>query len=456
MSRRLGEDLQADHPGQRPSPALPSLIPNSESRDKDTMHEHRGMFQVPELASVVALNDEQQVRSAALETDFLSTDVKTSTLRVAKVLLLRDPRWDILEIDFPNKTGTPVERWIERLKAEGKKYRAVALSNWCAAPRSELSMYALFLYNLGYGNSRKVIEYLLHGEKGVPPYLKLLILNILRQSVGLSHDELHRLTAGPFEDLAPWINRIFRDDAVFDWFGRKKLPIRFYGGVTYTIIGMYDQFFQEPGTGTRFFDTSADMRIDLGGGFNTSEIERLTGCSFMSADLVTPRLQDSDEDLIIMDRRHGRRVAADASSRKTFLERQDRIRHMPFDVFQDRFPLDAESYSVFSSGFMTSTLRPSPSESSEVRAARLGATSTSVHAILRVVELAAAGKKVDLFTISRATSRAYKYKTCLMQWREGRLARLQTTDWSRVWDAGWDEVYGQIGPGNPRFLRLAH
>jgi hypothetical protein len=103
---------------------------------------------------------------------------------------------------------------------------------------------------------------------------------------------------------------------------------------------------------------------------------------------------------------------------------------------------------------MTSTLRPTASESQEVKSARLGATSTSVHAILRVVELAAAGKSVDLFTISRATSRAYRYKTCMLQWREGRIVRLQTTGFKRVWDEGWDDVYGQISPENPGFARL--
>ena len=416
------------------------------------------MFRLEDLASVAEANDESRVRSEALETNYLTTDARTSALRVAKVLLLRDPRWTLAEVDFPNRTGTAVERRIAGLIAEGLKYRAVVLANWATAFQSDLSLYSLFAYNVGHGNSERLLEYLLMGEKHSPPYLRLVLLNILKQAIGLSHDELHRLTRGDFEELAPWANRMLADEAVFDWLGRKKRPIRFYGGMTNTVLGLYDPHVADPGVGTDVFNRAADLRIDLGGGFSTSEHERLLGCSFVSADQLTPRLQDYDADLIVLERANGATAVAGEETRKRFLDAQSGIEHLPFDVFKDSFPARAQSYAIVSTGFMTSTLGAFKGESREIKGARLGTISTSVHAVLRVVELVAAGKSVDLLTIQRATSRAYKYKTCLLQWREGRLTRLQTTDDARGsrWSGGWSDVYEKISPANSRYAGLLH
>ena len=142
------------------------------------------MFELQDLASVAALNDEATVRSQATDTDYLTTDLRTSTLRVARVLLLRAPGWDQPEVDSANKTATLVERRIEALKAEGKKYRALILANGATASQSDLSMYTLFLYNARYRRSHEVLERLVTGEKWAPPYLRLVRSNILRQSGG--------------------------------------------------------------------------------------------------------------------------------------------------------------------------------------------------------------------------------------------------------------------------------
>jgi len=97
-----------------------------------------------------------------------------------------------------------------------------------------------------------------------------------------------------------------------------------------------------------------------------------------------------------------------------------------------------------------------PSAGREVMTARLGTIATSVYAIMRVMELVALGKSVDLFTIQRATSRMFRYKTCLLQWRGGRLQRLVTTDDRRSlqWRKRFSEM-GDFAPNNPRFAELA-
>lgn len=417
-------------------------------------------FDNAELTTVSALNDEADVRAEALATDYLRTDLEEATLRIARLLLLRSPEHEHAEVSFPPRgEKTPIEALADRLRAEGLRYRAVMLANWLTSDTSALAMYPLFLYNTGYGKSRAILERVLCGEKWAPPYLYLAVLNMLHQSVGLSHDALHRVTAAPFEELAPWINRLFCDDAVFDWFERKRRPLRFYGGVTNTVIGLYDEQFADPNVGTEHLARGAERAFDLGGGFNTSEIERLVGRPFVSADLITPRLSDYDGELILIDRRFPHRPAPVATEavRREFLAQQARVAHLPFDVFSSQFPTDAESYVIVSTGFMTSTLRARPSAAREAGRARLGTTATSVYAILRVMELVARGKSVDLFTIQRATSRLYHYKTCLLQWRGGRLTRLQTTPDGRsvIWKDRIEANRKKLRPGNARFAELA-
>lgn len=414
------------------------------------------MFKLSDMAGVAAINDEATVRADVLATNYLTTSVPEATLRVAKLLLLREPSYELAEGHLPNRTDTLVERLAEQLVAEGKRYRAVMLSNWATASLGKLPLYALFLYNRRYGQSHAILEQLLMGERWAPPYLKLVLLNMLRQVLELDHDQLNRLTAARLDQLAPWVNRLFLErDAVFDWMDRKRQPVRFYGGVTNTVLGMYDELFANPETGAAHIDRAAERCIDLGGGFNTSEIERLVGRSFVSADLMTPRLADYDPELIMLDGTGKRSPVADDATRRAFLARQDRVAHLRFDVFEDHFPTDANSYTIVSAGFMTSTLRAQASAKREVKAARLGTISTSVHAILRVMELVALGKSVDLFTIQRATSRMYHYKTCLLQWRSGRLERLMTTPDQRSVD--WRRRFTEqrsFQPDNPRFADL--
>jgi hypothetical protein len=412
------------------------------------------MFERAELAEVAEHNDEATVRAAALDTDYLTTSVRESTLRVAKILLLREPSCELSEVHIDNVHDTAIERLAERLAAEHEPYRAVMLANWATIRQGHIPNYALYLYNADYGSSRRILEHMLTGERWPPPYLKLAVLNMLHQSVGLSHDQLHALTSQPFRVLAPWINRLFADDRAFEWLHTKKQPIRFYGGVTNTILGFYDRLFADPAVGTAFIDRAAQRCYDLGGGFNTTEIERLVGCPFVSADLMTPRMADYDPELIMLDDRHGDvSPVANEAARREFFARQDRVAHLPFDVFQDSFPTDASSYTIVSAGFMTSTLRPTPSYDSEIKQARLGTLATSVHAIARVLELVALGKRVDLFTIQRATSRVFHYKTCLLQWREGKLVRLMTTVDPRA--ADWAEGSPHIQALDPNKKRFA-
>lgn len=80
------------------------------------------MFEREDLAEVAEINDEATVRAEALDTDYLTTSVAESTLRVAKILLLREPTYERAEVRIHNVHDTAVERLVERLEAEGQRY----------------------------------------------------------------------------------------------------------------------------------------------------------------------------------------------------------------------------------------------------------------------------------------------------------------------------------------------
>src|SRR5262249_23206697 len=145
----------------------------------------------------------------------------------------------------------------------------------------------------------------------------------------------------------------------------------------------------------------------------------------------SPRYEDYDAEICFqVHGTDGKRRIADGVTRDRFLARQRRVEYLPFNVMKDSFPDDADSYAIVSTGFITSTVRPEEKQA-EWRAepgAGVGHLGLSIHAIARVLDLVKNGKSVDLFTIQRASSRIYKYKTVLLQWREGRLLRLVTTN----------------------------
>jgi hypothetical protein len=364
-------------------------------------------------------------------------------------------------VTFPNVTGTAYEGWIERA-ARQRAYLGHILTQWVTVRRVDFSLYPVFLYNRDFARTRAVLEELLAFEHAPPPYLYLLLLNLVRQALGMSHDAIAALGQGPFDDAARHLRRLFEGDLVDRWLARKRQPLRFYAGATNTVLRLYDALLTDPRTGIEHFDRDAEARYDLGGGFNTSEIERLLDRPFTSADIVTPRLADYDPELVLHVAAPGvsHRVAT-AAERDAHLARQERVDHLPLDVLHEGFPADARSYAIVSTGFLTSTVRPAEQQADwrSDSAEGLGHLGLSVHAIARVLELVRDGKRVDLLTIQRATSRVYKYKTVLVQWRDRRLTRLVTTDdrdARRRWSpAALAELRRQIDPSGVHFARYA-
>ena len=154
----------------------------------------------------------------------------------------------------------------------------------------------------------------------------------------------------------------------------------------------------------------------------------------------------------------GKRRTADNTTRQAFLERQRAVVYLPFNVLSDSLPSNAESYGIVSTGFMTSTVRPHERQGGwKVRGAGLAHLGLSLHAVIRVVELAQKGKTVDLFTVQRASSRVFKYKTAFLAWRNGRLVDLITTTdnsrnrWTRT---ALDAIRQRINPSFRRYCKF--
>lgn len=411
-------------------------------------------FSEEELGSVIAGGDEGKVRDSALSFAYTNADQRVATLRIARLLLY--PLGDQDEIQsMHNKTNTAYEQWMEQLQNMGDN-RSRYLCIWLSRPSRRMH-YPIFLYNKDFGASRVIFEKMLTAEKAAPPYVDLIWLNLFRQGLGLSHDKISELYDGPLSAIVPYFHELFQTSSVVDeWLAKKKQPLRFYSGATNTIAGLYDHIFRDEETGSHLISRHAECYFDLGGGFCTSEISRLVGREFTSADIIHPSLRENDPELVLMRAKKNKPSVIGADEREKYLRAQDQVPYLPFDVLQNSFPDDANSYVITSTGFMTSTVRPSKRKRS-LRTAKksLPSVSLSVHAIARVLELVAKGKDVDLFTIQRATVRLYKYKTCLLQWRKGQLVTLTTTDDKRRGSDEWltwrDEVYSLIDPRNPEF-----
>lgn len=418
------------------------------------------MYDLPadKLIALGERQDEQRVRQEALDFDYKNGDPVEAGFKIGHVLLLATDSPTAQPPNFHNVTNTPYEKLVEFYHSH-KPYWAQMLHNWVTIYRTDFTRYPVFLYNKDYKQSRRLFTKLLTFERKPPPYHFLVCGNVFRQGLGLTHDEIAALPVSGegFAETARHFHELYKGRVFDEWLQNKKRALRYYGGSTNTVLNYYDPIINAEGSGVEKFNRTAELRFDLGGGFNTPEMERVFGCSFISADLVSPRYSKYDPEICFqIEGPDQKRTFADQKTRDAFLQAQDKVQFQKFDVLESTFPKDAESYSIVSGGFMTSTVRPRQHQDDWKAnpGMGLGHLGLSIHAMIRVIELAKTGKPVDLFTIQRATSRVFKYKTALLQWREGRLVTLQTTDDNLVekWAPNaTDWLRKKVNPDNPVF-----
>lgn len=399
------------------------------------------VFSREDIFSVIGDHNEDEIRQAVRSLDYLKTSPHDSALAVAQVILLQSREWEQKIKTTPeiNRTDTAFERKICDLLAENKRLKAGTLHRWLLGAgiiHSFLVYYPLFLFNSDFADARSIFDLFIEREITPPPYMGIFGLNLFRQVLGLSHTEIKKLIEGDFYHVAHMYRKLFADARpISHWMEIKKQPLQFYGGGPSNIrLGFYDRYFADHSTSFHLVNRTAERAYDLGGGFNTSEIESLLGRRCISADIVPPSLENLDPDIIIQKTSPIINVTClDDVERERYLLQQSRVEYTSFDVFKNSFPTDANSYVITSMGFVASTVRSKSnhvpgSEQEDEFHSTLNSSSTSMHGIYRVLELVAKGKDVDFMTVQRATGRVFKYRTCFFQWRLGRLVSFKTTE----------------------------
>jgi hypothetical protein len=368
---------------------------------------------------------ESDLMARLLDLDFLSSAPEVATLYTATFLLRQAGE---LRIEFPNVTKTNYENLIDSLKDE-PSFQSIIL--WTMVNSSDAGLYLIFLFNKGYKRSSEILNMMLRDDyKFSPVYMNNFLFNLMRV-FGLPHETLKKLIRerDNIELWAPYLHRLCENpELVREFLKTKPKKIKFYGGETNTILNMYDPLISTNDVLSRF-NREADIYYDLGGGFGTPEIARLFKLPFISADINSPYVAEHDDKLVFLKDIGGKtRVLLSPEERAAYVELLGKTRYLQFDVTKDDFPTKYGSYGIVSTGFLTSTVKPQIKNLKHMLPKRGTAhLVTAWLAFSRICRLAQLGKDVDLFTIQRATKKAYAYKTVYIKWRSGRVVDLTTT-----------------------------
>lgn len=253
------------------------------------------------------------------------------------------------------------------------------------------------------------------------PYLYLLLLTIGHDQLG--DPRVNALLAG--DDYAAWnelVRDIAHDPRTRAFLRSRSQPLRYYSGGTNTVLDLYDEHFDEHFA--RQFALDAAFLGDLGGGFATADLNRITGRRFTSLDIRSPDPYDSDPVGLPLRRWvNGRSRMLEPAERRVYLEAQRAVPWIRWDVLERRAFVellgDHPSYGFVSAGFLTSTVQPVTGAGTLHDRANFHGT--TLLTLKRIAELVALGKDVSLFTIARPSNRPYYFKTCLLRWQDRRL-----------------------------------
>ncbi|WP_419688224.1 hypothetical protein ACN22W_30020 [Burkholderia theae] len=351
--------------------------------------------------------------------------------------------------------GTRLGELLEDLRAHGNHKQIGIVKSWIATGAGRpWALYLLKLFNRDVGHAHDIVRALLRDTADGPPYLFVFLIVL----AAFYRRDRNVYRALEFSEHARWrniVNGIVTDGDAAQFIRKLPMPIRYYGGGTNTVLGLYDANFSSPSFDG--FNLNAEFLGDLGGGFATADISRATGREWVSLDVNSANPYDHDPDRLII--RHvtpaGRHALLDEDRRWAYIDEQAKIEYRKWSVLDGR-PLsevigDRKSYSFVSTGFWTSTVRPiDPQRATDRHTYR----DTSAMASLRLAELAATGRHVSLFTIERATSVHRRFKTCLMEWRDRKLVtmRLQPNQPSiPKRSGGYAFLLDQIDPSTPFF-----
>ena len=354
----------------------------------------------------------------SLNFNYGKNSVLQGAAELAKILLYSDEPQTLFMYESDHESD--FDRWYDA-QSPGRQHK---LSVWIYNGVLTFDWY--FFEHFGERPEIREIFELLLSQKTAPPYLNVLLLYMIKQLFGLSNDAMAKITEDRNE-LHHWYEELLRHKTrAADWIIANGQALRFLGGRTNTILGYYDFYFD-----TLYSKRDFAAYFDLGGGFNTSEITRLTGSEFISLDLLSPAPTTYNRDIIM------RRKLANGTIRclndaemAAYFKRQSKVPWMAFDVGTDSIPSGFDSYFLTSTGFMTSTVKPSSGLKERWCAEPLEPQYrhilTSFIAMYRVIELVATGKNVCLMSVSRASSRYYANRAVWLEWKNGAIVDYKT------------------------------
>lgn len=355
----------------------------------------------------------------SLEYDYLANSVFDGAVALGK-LLLHSQHHDSTLIYTP-KGKSDFARWYAGLS--GRNQRKV--STWLFSFSGNWYVFQKFGENPAI---REIFDILL-AQRPAPKYLSVLLLNLIKQILRCSNDTMAEMTFDR-RKLCSGFDQLFEQkNSILEWLEKKKQPLTFYGGFTNTVLNIYDEYFI-----SLFPKDDYAAYFDIGGGFNTSDVNRLTGKQFTSLDRLSPLFTDYDDQLIIRkiisDKSRGKiTVCLNNKEMETYLENQSRVPWIKTDLSDDSLPATHDSYCIVSTGFMTSTFGLSHKMHeewcSEPIDKDLKYVVTSLVSMYRVLELVAAGKRVQLFCVNRAGSRVYSHKAVLLEWNGGKITNFK-------------------------------
>lgn len=375
----------------------------------------------------------------SLDYDYRSGTAIDAAGMLARLLLFTPEKNEEIRLEPKHPRG--FAEWYAQLPENKKRHISVWLYE--AIEPKYLHPFIQFDKN---PNIRVIFELFL-SQNPYPPYLTITVLNLIRIIFGLSLDKMAEITSDDAAHME-WTDRLFNEpDKIRAWLAEPKpMELRYYTGATNTILGLYDYYVKQV-----YEDDDFDACYDLGGGFSTSEIARLTGKTLISADLNPPDMTLLDARIVVKKAMKGRFVALDEWEMTDYLERQAKVPWMKFDVATNSFPKDRDNYLITSTGFMTSTVRAADTLKALCCAEPILMSNnymiTSLMAMYRVIELVRAGKKVSLLTVNRATSRYYSFRVVWLKWKDGKITQFRTVPYQNSKPKIYAEVLRALEQG---------
>ena len=257
-------------------------------------------------------------------------------------------------------------------------------------------------------------------------YLEVLFMAILGLRMNRFDDVNAALATRKPEAWTSLVHDLVSEPSIPSMILSLKFPLRYYGGATNTTLKMYDGYFRRLFEG---FNVNADLLVDLGGGYATSDINRVTGLQLTSLDLLSPDLETGDPDLLLLRKQVDPITTQllNSSERREYIEKQKRVFWIPWNLLDEVPFLDllgnVKSYGFVSTSFLTSTVRPF---ARQMDSGGHPHERTSDTAIRRLVELIALGKDVSLFTIEGASWSKRHLKAGLLRWQNRKLTLVRT------------------------------